>query len=69
MRARAVFLSVLLCLTLTTRDAHARKRKATVAEVIEGRIDEALVRPPADEEVCFSPDEPCDIKLLKFVDS
>ena len=33
------------------------------------KLDEALVSPPKDEEACFSPDEPCDIKLLKFIDS
>ena len=27
------------------------------------------VSPPQDEDVCFSPDEPCDLKLIKLVDS
>lgn len=27
----------------------------------------ARVRPPQDQEVCFSPDEPCDAKLVKFL--
>jgi phosphatidylserine/phosphatidylglycerophosphate/cardiolipin synthase-like enzyme len=36
---------------------------------LEQFIDNALVRAPQDQEVCFSPDEPCDVKLLKFVHS
>src|SRR5690348_5516336 len=29
--------------------------------------EELLVRPPEDQEVCFSPDEPCEVKLAKFI--
>lgn len=29
----------------------------------------ALASPPTDLEVCFSPDEPCDVKLTKFIQS
>jgi phosphatidylserine/phosphatidylglycerophosphate/cardiolipin synthase-like enzyme len=50
-----------------------RKKKESIVETMANRladtIDAALVKPPVDEEVCFSPDDPCDIKLIKFVDS
>lgn len=56
--------------TLTASDAQARKsRKRPVLDAISDKINAALVAPPKDGEVCFSPDEPCDIKLLKFIDS
>ncbi len=32
-------------------------------------IDERSVSAPQDQEVCFSPDEPCDVKLIKFAQS
>jgi phosphatidylserine/phosphatidylglycerophosphate/cardiolipin synthase-like enzyme len=53
--------------------AQARRHRGmsladTVTESVIARIDAALVAPPKDEEVCFSPDEPCDIKLIKFIE-
>ncbi len=39
---------------------------------LKGAVDlaqEASVPDPADQEVCFSPKEPCDIKLEKFIRS
>jgi len=36
---------------------------------LKDAIDEATVKPPLDKEVCFSPAERCDLKLIKFVDS
>jgi phosphatidylserine/phosphatidylglycerophosphate/cardiolipin synthase-like enzyme len=36
-----------------------------LATVLPARAD---VPAPIDQEVCFSPEEPCDQKLLKFVD-
>ena len=32
-------------------------------------IDPSQVSLPKDQEVCFSPEEPCDLKLLKFIES
>jgi phosphatidylserine/phosphatidylglycerophosphate/cardiolipin synthase-like enzyme len=34
-----------------------------------GSLTNALVAPPVDEEVCFSPEEKCDAKLVKFVET
>ncbi len=62
MRAFVALASAVATLSFVFPLAHARGR---IAQVVES----ALVAAPADEEVCFSPDEPCDIKLVKFVDS
>lgn len=43
--------------------------RETLAEKAGHAIQAALVTAPKDGEVCFSPDEPCDIKLLKFLES
>ena len=40
------------------------KEKTTVKVVTE-----SLVNAPVDQETCFSPDEPCDVKLVKFIES
>ena len=32
-------------------------------------VNEALVKTPVADEVCFAPSEPCDVKLYKFVQS
>lgn len=48
-------------------DALARHRKKTVVDVVANAIEEKLVTAPQDQEVCFSPDERCDVKFLKFV--
>jgi phosphatidylserine/phosphatidylglycerophosphate/cardiolipin synthase-like enzyme len=56
---------------VTAPEAQARRKKSqdSLVEAIESKIDAAMVSLPKDEETCFSPDEPCDIKLLKFIDS
>lgn len=42
--------------------------KRAIQEV--SRAVEALtIQAPRDQEVCFSPDEPCDLKLIKFIQS
>jgi phosphatidylserine/phosphatidylglycerophosphate/cardiolipin synthase-like enzyme len=53
--------ALVVCVPALARTKH----KSPIVEA----INEALVKPPVDQEVCFSPDEPCDIKLLKFVKS
>lgn len=51
--------------------AHARSRakKDSLADQALKAVQSALVQPPKDLETCFSPDEPCDQKLIKFIDS
>jgi len=48
---------------LAPTDASARPR----AKKERGVVESLLVQPPKDREICFSPDEPCDVKLAKFV--
>lgn len=62
------FFLILISTCLITTFAEAR-RKNPVLESAKEWIDEKLVAVPQDLEVCFSPDEPCDIKLIKFVQS
>ena len=65
------FVSLILVLTsvLFTLSADARTRRSKVTDVARNTIDESLVTAPEPNETCFAPDEPCDIKLLKFIQS
>lgn len=49
--------------------ADARAKKASVSQIIERKIAESTTPAPVDNEVCFAPKEPCDIKLVKFVET
>jgi phosphatidylserine/phosphatidylglycerophosphate/cardiolipin synthase-like enzyme len=51
-------------------EAHARKRQSKQEKMLESAermMTEALAKPPGDLEVCFSPVELCDVKLVKFI--
>jgi mitochondrial cardiolipin hydrolase len=50
-------------------DAQARRGKQFYPDPSEQSLNTALVKTPVDLEICFSPDEPCEAKLVKFVDS
>jgi phosphatidylserine/phosphatidylglycerophosphate/cardiolipin synthase-like enzyme len=62
-------------LSSTPPSAQARSRhhkKSAVQELLSDaahHFNEALVAAPVDQETCFSPDEPCAIKLKKFIAS
>lgn len=64
-----------LCLVLvsffwmTASDARSRHHKQGLVDQAFQKIDEAMVAPPVDQETCFSPDEPCNVKLRKFIAS
>lgn len=49
--------------------AHARSGKTKLTKASINKIDENLISAPADNEVCFSPDDRCDIKLIKFIET
>ena len=49
--------------------AEAKTRKTSHVEQAKRMIDEVMVKAPQDQEVCFSPAELCDVKLVKFVQS
>ncbi len=62
-------LGLLAAILVTTSGALARPRQSSQMAQAKRMIDEVMVRPPQDLEVCFSPADPCDIKLIKFVQS
>jgi phosphatidylserine/phosphatidylglycerophosphate/cardiolipin synthase-like enzyme len=68
LRMKKEVLTTIILATLlgSTSIVHASRHHSSSVETL---IDEALVKTPKDQEVCFSPDEYCDIKLLKFVQS
>lgn len=49
--------------------AEARKKRNALMNEISNKFTEATIAAPKDDEVCFSPDERCDLKLLKFIES
>ena len=62
-------LLLLAAMELCASPVQAKARKSTTAASIARLIDESLVKVPGADEVCFAPDEPCDIKLIKFIGS
>ena len=67
--SQLIYLTFSLALLFTPATSIARSRKHPIRDKIAHTIDTALVSAPIDNETCFSPDEPCDIKLVKFVES
>ena len=63
-----IFALVLASITSPAAEARKKKRE-TLMEALTSKIDASLVKAPVDEDVCFSPDELCDVKLVKFIDS
>lgn len=47
----------------------SRHKKRSMVDLAEDSVAIALVPVPEDLEVCFSPEERCDLKLVKFIDS
>lgn len=71
---RFALLSAIVLVTVTAEVRAARRSRLDklVDSAVSRGLDAAqfaLVKPPQDLEVCFSPDEPCDAKLVKFLDS
>src|SRR4051812_20905262 len=58
---------LLLLSLLVLNSADARTRRQGPLERMVKVASEALVAAPVDGEICFSPDEPCDVKLWKFL--
>lgn len=58
-------------LIAATQDASARSRKKKnyIFDAAQSAVANALTSAPKDQETCFSPDEPCDLKLVKFIES
>jgi phosphatidylserine/phosphatidylglycerophosphate/cardiolipin synthase-like enzyme len=66
---KMVFITVLLFVSIAAHASRRHYASASPASPIEEVIDAAFVKAPQDQEVCFSPEEHCDLKLLKFVQS
>lgn len=67
---RSFFAALLLVSLFVTPPVEARRKKrSAVLEQAQEWLDRSLVKEPQDLEACFSPDEPCEIKLDKFLDS
>jgi phosphatidylserine/phosphatidylglycerophosphate/cardiolipin synthase-like enzyme len=49
--------------------SEAKKKRESLLDKLGNRVDQAMVKPPQNLEVCFSPVEPCDTKLVKFIDT
>jgi phosphatidylserine/phosphatidylglycerophosphate/cardiolipin synthase-like enzyme len=62
-------LLVISTLLITANSALARSKKNKLVDMLAAPINEAMVKPPIDQEVYFAPDEACDIKLTKFIQS
>jgi len=58
-------LIVLVVLSALTSPLFAKQK--TVFEVVKASVSETLIAPPVDDEVCFSPEGNCDVKLWKFI--
>ncbi len=56
----------LVILLLSVRPSYASRKKTPIDWMVKTAGD-ALVAAPQDKEVCFSPDESCDVKLWKFI--
>ena len=69
--SRTVFLVVfsLGISVFSENKALARSHKGRLMESAKRLIDEATVKAPVADEVCFAPDGPCDLKLVKFIQS
>lgn len=62
---------IILCLvfSLSSVSTFARSNKSKLSKSTINKIDETLISAPVDNEVCFSPDERCDVKLIKFIET
>lgn len=62
-------MAVLGSFFMTDAMARSKSKKKTLFESAKERLASALVAAPKDQETCFSPDEPCDVKLAKLIES
>lgn len=65
------FLRLILffCLLCGSDSSYAARKRVKLKEVVSEWLDEATVVAPLDREVCFSPDERCDLKLIRFAET
>lgn len=63
---KAIVLAVLLA-GVASVEAHAKKKQNPIVDALKVQETFSMTPAPMNEEVCFSPDENCDAKLVKFV--
>jgi cardiolipin hydrolase len=61
--------SLICCITLFYSLPTLAKTKKTVRETVANKTELKAIAPPKDNEACFSPDEPCVYKLIRFIQS
>src|ERR1035437_5751192 len=66
LKRSSIAVMALIVIAVTHAPAHCRSHKKTRTVSPE---DLAAVSAPKDQEVCFSPEESCDLKLIKLVQS
>jgi phosphatidylserine/phosphatidylglycerophosphate/cardiolipin synthase-like enzyme len=66
---RQLLLIFILCIGIFRVDLAEAQKKATANVELSDAVRGALVAAPEDKEVCFSPEENCDVKLWKFMQS
>ncbi len=61
-----ILITAILISMVGIDSSYARTQRSLASK---RQIDIVTVKTPVDGETCFSPDEPCDLKLIKFIDS
>ena len=62
------FLVLWLC-TFFTPALFAKAKPKSLGDQILEKAELMLSSPPVDKEICFSPEEKCDLRLVKFIQS
>ncbi len=65
---RILIATFLISASFHSLPAEAR-RKHSISSAAKTAIEDATTKAPDDNETCFAPDEPCAIKLRKFIES
>jgi len=58
---------VMLSLVFVAFPAFAKKKEPTLFDSVKQTANEAMTAPPKENEVCFSPENLCDVKFWKFL--
>jgi phosphatidylserine/phosphatidylglycerophosphate/cardiolipin synthase-like enzyme len=57
---------LLLVSTLAFGESRVREARRAIESAVSA-LEYKLIQPPRDQETCFSPEEKCDVKLVKFI--
>ncbi|MBU6155147.1 MAG: DUF1669 domain-containing protein [Bdellovibrionales bacterium] len=69
MRTFCVLSVVVFGLIFSIHSADAGRKRNGIVKEVENLVQEAMVEAPLNHEVCFSPEERCDLKLVRFVET